>query len=440
MDFMVDDCMVTTASFGADRWECKRFCSFGITEAIAGVVASGLGGIGLGGALGGALPAVSTGIAGALEGAAGGAALSGITGGKPGIGALTGGLTGGAVAGLGPAIGAGLGGGTAANIAGDVAAGAGAGLAGGALTGQPLGRSALTGAGVGTVAGLGGIGTPSTSATASPSVTPTSASGGVSGAAGAGVPATALGTTGGGPAFIGTVDTSGVGGVPTATPVSGFPTTTSGSAFDTSPAATGGGASGGSFAPGTGTSAPQDFSAGGAGGSFIDRALAQVSANPLSLVAGGGLLLDSFLQKPISQTPEAKPLEASAGRTAALGANLESYLNTGTLPPGAAAAVQNATNAEKASIRSSFAAQGLSDSTPEAQALAQADRNKAAQTFQIGDQLLSQGAQFTNISDQLYQQILQQTLQQDQQFQQALGTFAAGLAGAGLRPSNASTA
>lgn len=443
-NWSVGDC--TLPSCGVPVGERKAFCDFGITESLAGILAGGLGSLGLGGGLIGTAAApglLATGLAGAGLGAAGGAALSGIEGKPIGQGALFGGLTGGAVAGVGPALGGALGGGTGANLVGDVAAGAGAGALGGKLTGQSPLSGALQGGAVGGVAGLGGVGSTSTPSTASPSITPESTLGATPGASAAavGTPATASPVLGpsasGGGNFMGMLSEEPAGaagtapvGAVTTNALTGAPSI--GGGFNSPDIATAGGA-----AP---TGAATAAAPTAAGGSVLDKALSSLSSNPLPLLAGGGLLLESALQKPISQTPEAKPLEAAAGRTGALGANLSSYLQTGTLPPGAAAAVNNATAAEKANIRSSFASLGLTGSTMEAQALNQADQNKAAQTFQIGDQLLSQGAQFTNISDQLYQQILQETLQQDQAFQQALGTFASGLAGAGTRASNASVA
>lgn len=392
-----------------------------IVGALAAGIAPILGDIGITGALGSGL---ATGLAGAGLGAAGGAALGAVTGTGAGRGALTGGLTGGVLGGVAPAVSGALGGGEAATLGTDVALGAGAGALGGKLTGGSPLSGAITGGVTGGVAGLTGVGSP-TSTEPTATVSPTSAS------------ATSPG--GAGSVGVGATSEPVLGSIPGGTPPGGafmgaLTDTTGGVGSGVAP--TTGGSSGGPIAsPGAAgfTGANQDFSAGGGTGSIVDNALSQLSANPLALLAGGGLLLESGLQKPASQLPEAQPLEASAARFGALGSNLTSFLGTGTLPPGAKTAVDAATQAEKANIRSSFGSMGLTGSTMEAEALSAADQHAAAETFNIGNQLLAEGGNFTNISDQLYQQILQETLQQDQAFQAALGNFAGGLAGVGMR-------
>lgn len=389
---------------------------------LAAPIAEGLGAIGLGGvatAAGGLVPEV---LGGALEGAGVGAGLGAITGGSPGLGALTGALTGGALGGAG-SVASDLGLGTASTTALETGVGAAAGAVGGAATGQsPLGGAILGGAG-GLVSGLASGATPTTA------VTPGAATG---------ISAASLSpdsATIGGAADLASASASGggnLGGGAGGGLVSGggnlVPTTTSTTGASMSPLDTAAGM-------GVGTDAFGNLSlaAAPASPSWLDAATASLAKNPMALLAGGGLALDYLLTKPVSNMPEAQPLEQAAAQTAAQATSLESYLQSGTLPPGAAEAVRSATDAAKAQIRSNYANLGLGGSTMESQALGMADQNAAAMTFQIGDQLLAQGANFTQISSQLYQQILGLTIQQDTAFQQALGSFAGGLAGMGMR-------
>lgn len=403
------------------RWaEEGNLCSFGIGAALGGVIGSALGG--------GAIATGIGSIAGpALVGAAGGAALSGITGGNPLTGALTGGLTGGVLGGVGDiASAAGLSSG--ATTALDVAAGAGAGALGGAVTGGSPLSGAITGGLSGAASGLlSGSATPSTSVSSAPAT----------GTMGGGVSAPGLAsvTATGGATDLATGFGSGadsapgsIGGSITASPVAGsaapIPSVSSTTGASMSPLDT------------SGFSGNQDFSAAlpasSGFGTMLDNAVSSLTKNPLALLGAGGLALDYMMTPSLSQMSEAQPLETAAGQLARTGSNLQSYLQSGTLPPGAAEAVQSATNAAKATVRSNYANLGLTGSTMESQALNMVDQNAAAQTFSIANQLMSEGANFTNMSDQIYQNILNETLQQDTAFQQALASFSGGLAGMGM--------
>ena len=424
--------------FGADRYECKRLCSFGLISApLAAFLATD---VGLGAGLGGA---VATGLTGAATGAGIGALGSAITGGNIEKGALLGAGTGGVLGGVGGPLAEAVGGGTAGTLAETgLGAATGAGLA------AAEGMSPLTGALSGGSAGLisSGLGGATGPAEATPTPTASTASASPMGASpGTSAAATSLpGGVGGTPSSLDLASAGGLGstsnpafmGALTESPTAGG----AGSINGVSPAADNGSSffMGSSVLPtdsglaATSAAAPPGGPSSGLN-TFLDRAVDQITKNPLALLSGGGLLLASHNQTPINQLPEAKPLEQSAGQTGALGANLTSYLNTGTLPPGAQTAVDQATAAAKAGERSTFGRLGLGGSTMEAQALGAVDRQAAAQKFQIADQLLSQGAKFTDISNQLYQQLLNETLQQDEAFQRALGSFAGGLAGAGTR-------
>jgi hypothetical protein len=165
----------------------------------------------------------------------------------------------------------------------------------------------------------------------------------------------------------------------------------------------------------------------GVGGGFGADIMGLIQNNPGALLSGG--LLASQLFRGNEQYPAEKSLQTLATNTGTQGAALSGYINSGTLPPGAKQAVDTATNAAKATLRSRFAETGLSGSTMEAQALSQVDSRAAAQTFQMADQLLAQGADFTKISGTLYDDLLKTQAGTDQEFQKALMTFAGGLGG-----------
>ncbi|MGH7091680.1 MAG: hypothetical protein ACREFQ_22550 [Stellaceae bacterium] len=436
------------------RWaEEGNLCSFGIGAAVGAALAGGIGA-----ATGIAIPAAAATIGGdILVGAGGGALLSGITGGNPLSGALTGGLTAGVLGGVGDiASAAGLGSG--ATTALETAAGAGA--LGGAITGGSPLSGALTG-------GIGGFASGALSTPSAPTVGAAPATGSSGGVSAASLAGPAIGGEGAGPATdLATAATlnaapasNAIGasvGPQTTTPLAGGSMTGSATPIPSINSATGTsmtpldlaansnllpGAVGGSTlaAPTTGTAATfagnQDFTGGTSPGGFstmLDNAVSSLTKNPLALLGAGGLALDYFMTPDISQLPQAQSLETSAGNLAAQGNNLMGYMQSGTLPPGAAEAVNSATDAAKAQIRSNYANLGMSGSTMEDQALNMVDQNAAAQTFSIANQLMSEGANFTNMSNQLYTQILNDTLAQDTAFQQALASFSGGLAGMGM--------
>jgi hypothetical protein len=165
----------------------------------------------------------------------------------------------------------------------------------------------------------------------------------------------------------------------------------------------------------------------GGGGDIGSSIMGLIQNNPGALLSGG--LLASQLFRGNEQYPAEKSLQTLATNTGTEGAALSGYINSGTLPPGAKQAVDQATNAAKATLRSRFAETGLSGSTMEAQALGEVDTRAAAQTFQMADQLLQQGANYTNISANLYNELLKTQAGTDQEFQRSLMAFAGGLGG-----------
>ncbi len=171
------------------------------------------------------------------------------------------------------------------------------------------------------------------------------------------------------------------------------------------------------FGGGGGTSATAGAGGGGLLSGFGARDL--LAAAPLALDA----LRGNQAYKGENQ------LSQSAAQLSAQGAQLQSYIQTGTLPPGAQAAINQAVAASQASIRSQYASMGGSGSSAEAQDLANAQAAGVAQATQTAQSLLSTGIQQSQLSDQLYQDIMNQSMQEDQDLSGAFGTFASALPG-----------
>jgi hypothetical protein len=385
------------------NFERQIYCSFGIEEVLIGTTLAEV----LGGGIGGGL------AAGALEGAAGGAALSGLTGGDPLTGALTGGLSGGVVGGIG-----GAGFGTGAQVAGGAAAGA----AGSALTGgNPL-FGALGGGATGLISGGfgGGSGGASTGGEAaaagafggSANVSPMPASGGGTSAVSS---TTGIAPSGGAPVDL----TSGLGGGG----IGGGTDAVTSMFGGTSNAAGGEAGATGDFSPRSDAS-----------GNWASKIMGLVEKNPGVLLGGAVLGAEALMgNQPL---PAERKLTQAASEAAGTGKTLSSYIFSGTLPAGAREAVDAATNAAKARVKSSYGQMGLAGSTMEAQAMQQIDQAAAAQSFQMADQLLREGADFTKLSDTLLSELLKTQQANEGDFTRSLGMFAAGLAGAKLNTSS----
>jgi len=431
--------------------------------------------------------AIGTGLEGATIGAGVGAAGAGLTGGNPLTGALTGGLTGGAVGGLGSAIGGELGIGTAG---GDILAGAGAGALGAGLTGgNPLTGGALGAASGGVASLIGGSGGGAAGGGSAGAVNaPGVSAGGVAApaAVGADLPLqgpTISGDTLSGPAFSGggagsdslslsststpaaSVNAGATNGYTVAdvTPwgaPAGSPTLPSGSpippvppaldasgqpifnaagesVYPTADAASAAGtqqaASTAGFKTGTGLFGGGPTTEANASG--ITGALNNFLGTNFSTgnIATGGLAAATLGYDALKGGTTPKGLNAISGEATQLGAQstqLESYLTTGTLPPGVQTSLNQAAAAAQASIRSQYASRGLSGSSAEATDLANVQNTIASQGATIAQNLLTTGVNEAGLASQLYSQIMQQSLQSDQQ----LGTALSTLAGAAARP------
>jgi len=151
-----------------------------------------------------------------------------------------------------------------------------------------------------------------------------------------------------------------------------------------------------------------------------------VKANPNIALSTLGLGANLVLGN--QKLPGQNQISSLAGQTAQQSAQLESYLQTGTLPPGLQAGLTSAGAAAKATIRSRHAAQGTSGSSSEEQELAAVDTGLQTQGANVALQLFQQGMSEAQISAQLYQSILSSAVQQDAALGSAIGRFASSLA------------
>jgi len=195
-----------------------------------------------------------------------------------------------------------------------------------------------------------------------------------------------------------------------------------------------GGTAGAAAGPGGASAAP----------GFIDS-ISNFATNPSLSAAGGiaksipagayigaaGLGYEALKGNP--PIPNLSTLNNIAGQAES---NSQSLINaelSGQLPPGAAARVQQGLEGAQAEIRSQFAGMGLTGSSAETDALANASQQASAQSFQIASQMAQQGISLAGLPASIYEAITQQVLGEDQQFQNAIVQFASAAGGAGPR-------
>lgn len=365
---------------------------------VGGAALPGGNPFGSGGAFGG--PAAGAGGAGGTIGAAGTAAPAGVT---PGVGAV------------GP---------DTAGAASSVAAGGGSsGISGGGAL-VPSGAESLVGPS-GTVSGAIPVSSVTTGATT--------------------LPASAADT---GSSFLSNLNPSNWFGPPVNQTVTG-----AGEPFSTVGTAAPGASTVTQLAPASvantvnPTTGLVDFAtgAGGAGAAtgptsveslFQNPSLANlgnvIAKNPGIALGAAGLGLETIMQPSIpSISGTTQQLQSEAAALGSQSAALESYLQTGTLPTGVQASLNQAAESAKAAIRSQYARMGDSGSSAEAQDLANVDQTVAAQGGSLALQLLQQGVSEGNLSAQLYQTILNTATAENAQLSQAIGNFAGSLAGGG---------
>jgi hypothetical protein len=155
-----------------------------------------------------------------------------------------------------------------------------------------------------------------------------------------------------------------------------------------------------------------------------------LSQNSNWLVPAAGLAFNagkSMLTPAPNPTAIDNTLGQQAGALNTQGQQLQSYLQTGTLPAGVHNSINSASHAAKAAIRSQYAAHGMSGSSAEAQDLASVDQRASQQGSQIAMELLRQGVSETQLSEQIYTTLLNQSIQKDNQLSAAIGSFASSM-------------
>lgn len=179
----------------------------------------------------------------------------------------------------------------------------------------------------------------------------------------------------------------------------------------------------------TGDAAGKAVSGGGSG-NIMDSLVGSLSKNPLGAAAGAAGLGMAFMgNKP---APNQGALQGEAGQLAAQGQQMQQYLQTGQLPPGLQANIDQATKAAKARVISNHAAQGQNTNPAQNSALAQElsaiDQAAVGQAGQIAMQLLQSGLKETDMSNQLYQYLTNLDQTQAQNQGKAIANFASALA------------
>jgi hypothetical protein len=437
-----------------------------IPAEIGGAVGAGAAGLGLpAGIAAGLGGAAEFGLAGAGLGALVGGGEALITGGKPLAAALKGaefgGLGGAALGGIGGATGLLSVGPTTAGSAGAAGAGAGSPAAAAATAappGVPVGLAGSSGGDITAFQGISNAPAPaggsftldtagfnaptsgvSIDATGGAAVSPGYLGTGSNVGQGAGsFPQLDAGTS----SFTGTaadgtplppIRPPGIGtDALTVTPSGGTLATQATGLGNADPLSSAGGAISqlGSSATNTVGGAAQPKGAGDIGGA-LGKGLTSLASNPGLLLAGGLLGLDALQsqKKPLGQTPL---IGAAAGETAQA-AQLQSYLSTGTLPPGIQTQLSSANEAAAATIRSQYASRGMSGSSAEAQDLASLNERTVGQGSQIALSLFNTGLTEAQMANSIYAQLMQTSINQDNQLSGAIANFAGSLAYTGAR-------
>jgi hypothetical protein len=158
------------------------------------------------------------------------------------------------------------------------------------------------------------------------------------------------------------------------------------------------------------------------------KGLGLTPAQGLGAAAMGGMMLKNMIMGP-QQLDSYKVLQGEAAQANQL---LKDF-QAGKLPPGYKSAIDSATNAAIAKIKSQYASMGMAGSTPEMQAIQAAQQNALIMTAQIGEQLLQGGLKAVGMESSIYETLLKMDEQQSIATGNAIANFAASLAG-GMRP------
>ena len=148
---------------------------------------------------------------------------------------------------------------------------------------------------------------------------------------------------------------------------------------------------------------------------------------PMAGVGLSALNLGAAALRGNQTMPGQAQISQTAAQLGAQGKTLQDYLTNGTLPPGVATSLHSAGEAAKATIRSQYAARGMTGSDAEQRDLANVDTGLVSQGASIASNLLSQGVQESGLAAQLYSTIMNAATQQDAALGQAISGFASSL-------------
>ncbi len=171
--------------------------------------------------------------------------------------------------------------------------------------------------------------------------------------------------------------------------------------------------------------------------SFWDSTKSYAMSHPFQTAGAGiaGLGLASNLFQGQRVSPEMKAMAANAGQMNAQSMQMMKYLQTGELPPGLQAGINQATSAMKAKIIANHAKNGMPTNPSQNSALAQelngVDMAAYSKLAETGIQLLNSGISMAGISNQLYGMLEKLNRDQAQQTGVAIANFAAALNGGG---------
>lgn len=207
---------------------------------------------------------------------------------------------------------------------------------------------------------------------------------------------------------------------------------TGGASSDQSASLTSAGQAANSPAPAGGPAAKAPNSIGALfqdGGLTLGNVGTALANNIAPLAAAGGIGLDALKGNPKSGAQLSQ--NAIAAQEQGQGAQLENYLQTGTLPAGEQAGVNQALQSAIASIKSQYASMGMSGSSAEQQDIANAQSQAQAASAQMQEQLLSTGINETGMSSQLYSELLKNQMASDTNLSNAVANFASAAGGGG---------
>ena len=115
------------------------------------------------------------------------------------------------------------------------------------------------------------------------------------------------------------------------------------------------------------------------------------------------------------------------------GNQLESYITSGTLPPGIQASMEQARQSAIASVMSQHAANGTTGSSAEAQDIQNINLQVASQGANIATNLLNQGISESEFASGIYENLMQTSIAQDTALSNSIANFSGALASSGIR-------